>query len=161
MTQPAPVFDDLETLREAIAEQGRKRVVLASGRFDPLHVAHVRYLVEAGSHGEFLVVAVAGGQASPGLEGGERPVVAGLDRAAIVAALDMVHAVYLFGDADLAPALEILRPDVYASGADEGAPTAAETETSHRLGIDTVITSIPTSHASRETFRKIRGGSGE
>ena len=35
-----------------------RRVVLANGCFDLLHVGHVRYLEGARGHGDFLVVAV-------------------------------------------------------------------------------------------------------
>ena len=58
--QHAPIFDAVEPLVEAIKRVGAGRVVLGNGCFDPLHVGHVRYLDDARSHGDFLVVALNG-----------------------------------------------------------------------------------------------------
>ena len=161
MAQPAPVFDDLETLRTAIADAGATRVVLANGCFDPLHVGHVRYLAEAVAHGDFLVVAVNNDRSTRRLKGEGRPVVNERDRASIVAALRMVSAVYLFGDDDIAPVLEELRPDVHARETDETVDTAPGRETTRRPGLKTVIIGDSASHASRENLRGIRSRRGE
>lgn len=54
----APVFLDVATLRSHVDAAGAERAVLANGCFDPLHVGHVRYLEDARTHGDFLVVAL-------------------------------------------------------------------------------------------------------
>jgi rfaE bifunctional protein nucleotidyltransferase chain/domain len=158
---PAAVFTDAAALCEWVAASGARRVVLANGCFDPLHVGHVRYLAGAKTHGDFLVVAVNNDESTRRLKGKGRPVVADVDRASVVAALEVVDAVYVFGDDDVVPILEQLRPAVHARGTDYSVDTVPEVEVSRRLGVETVITGDEKTHASHEVLRRIRDRSQE
>jgi len=53
--EPCPIYRSAVKLKTRIELREAKRVVLANGCFDPLHVGHVRYLYGAKSHGDFLV----------------------------------------------------------------------------------------------------------
>ncbi len=152
----APVFTMTELLREHIAASGRQRVVLANGCFDPLHVGHVRYLQDAARHGDFLVVAMNDDAGTHALKGAGRPVMAEADRAAIVAALDMVGAVLLFSEPDVVGILHELKPAVHAKGTDYTVETVPEREIAIQLGIETVITGDPKSHASSAIVKQVR-----
>lgn len=157
-TQPAPVFDDLAALVSAVRERGAHRVVLANGCFDPLHVGHVRYLIDAARNGDFLVVAINDDESTHRLKGDGRPVVPAGDRARVVAGLDPVGAVLLFSDPDVAVILEGLRPAVHAKGTDYTENTVPEVAHARRLGIETVIAGDPKSHDSRSVVSRMRGG---
>ena len=152
----APIFVDADALRAFVASSGARRVVLANGCFDPLHVGHTRYLADAKQHGDFLVVAVNDDAGARRLKGEGRPVVAAADRARLVAALEAVDAVLLFADDDVARILEVLRPHVHAKGTDYTTDTVPERGAAVRLGIETVIAGDAKSHASREIVGRLR-----
>jgi D-glycero-beta-D-manno-heptose 1-phosphate adenylyltransferase len=160
-TAAAPVFDDATVLRAHIEQCRPRRVVLANGCFDPLHVGHVRYLEDARRHGDFLVVAVNNDDSTRRLKGSGRPVVDEGARAALLAALDGVDAVLLFADDNVERILDTLRPAVHAKGTDYTAATVPEGDAARRLGIVTVITGDPKAHASREIVARMRTSAGE
>src|SRR5215470_19756709 len=85
-------------LRALIREskQAGKRVVLANGCFDTLHVGHIRYLEGARREGDILVVAVNSDTSVCGLKGPGRPILPEAARAALVAALRAVDYVVIF-----------------------------------------------------------------
>ena len=89
-------------------------MVVANGCFDPLHVGHIRYLRDAAARGDFLVVALHGDKSTRRLKGEGRPVVPALDRAEMLAGLEMVDAVLVFAEDDVSGLLETLRPCVHA-----------------------------------------------
>jgi rfaE bifunctional protein nucleotidyltransferase chain/domain len=136
-----------------------KRIVLANGCFDTLHVGHVRYLSGAKREGDILVVAVNSDSSTRGLKGPGRPVLGEQARAQLVAALRDVDYVVLFSEPDVATLLEELRPDVHAKGTDYSLETVPERQTSSRLGIRTAIVGDPKDHSTRAFFEAIRQGS--
>jgi rfaE bifunctional protein nucleotidyltransferase chain/domain len=156
----APVFADLDALVARVREDSLQCVVLANGCFDPLHVGHVRYLQDARAHGDFLVVALNDDAGTRRLKGKGRPVVAQDDRSLLLAALAAVDAVLLFGDDSVADILTRLRPAVHAKGTDYTAETVPEVEVARRLGIRTVITGDPKTHASRDIVARVRAADG-
>ncbi|HKW13002.1 MAG TPA: adenylyltransferase/cytidyltransferase family protein, partial [Candidatus Krumholzibacteria bacterium] len=131
----APVFDDVAAVSAYAATAGATRVVLANGCFDPLHVGHVRYLEDARTHGDFLVVALNNDASTRRLKGEGRPVVGELDRAQLLAALAVVDAVLLFAADNVEDILSALRPAVHAKGTDYTEATVPERAVAQRLGI--------------------------
>ncbi len=120
-----------------------KRVVLANGCFDPLHVGHVRYLYGAKSHGDFLVVALNDDASTPDLKGERRPIIPAAHRARILASLEMVDAVLVFSARDVSRILSAIRPACHAKGTDYTVETVPERDVSRALGIETVIVGDP------------------
>jgi rfaE bifunctional protein nucleotidyltransferase chain/domain len=154
----APVFDDVAALSAYAATARAASVVLANGCFDPLHVGHVRYLEDACTHGDFLVVALNNDASTRRLKGEGRPVVGELDRAQLLAALAVVDAVLLFAADNVEDILAALRPAVHAKGTDYTEATVPERAAAERLGIRTVITGDAKAHASREIVARVRRG---
>ena len=99
-------------------EKERKRTVFTNGCFDLLHVGHIKYLQEARSLGDRLVVALNNDASVQKLKGPTRPVQQELDRAEIMAALECVDFVTLFGDETPIKLIELLKPDVLVKGGD-------------------------------------------
>lgn len=99
-------------------ERVGKKVVFTNGCFDLLHVGHVRYLQEARRQGDLLVVALNTDASVQKLKGPTRPVQHELDRAEIMAALECVSHVTLFGDETPLSLIELLEPDVLVKGGD-------------------------------------------
>lgn len=156
----APVFYDLGALREFAAQANARRIILANGCFDPLHVGHTRYLADARALGDFLVVAVNDDGSARRLKGEGRPIVSAADRAQLLAALAAVDAVLVFSEDDVTHILEGLRPSVHAKGTDYTPESVPERAVAERLGIETVITGDPKTHASREIVARLRSPAG-
>src|SRR5260370_12374631 len=110
-----------ERLRELVAEHKRqgRRVVLANGCFDTLHVGHIRYLEGARREGDILVVAVNSDSSVCALKGAGRPILAEPARADLVAALRAVDYVVLFSEPNVELLLEDTRPDVHVTSTDD------------------------------------------
>lgn len=96
----------------------RKRIVFTNGVFDILHPGHVRYLAEARTHGDALVVAVNSDRSVRAIKGPERPINPEQDRAEVLASLACVDAVVVFDEDDPHAIISALQPDVLVKGAD-------------------------------------------
>jgi D-glycero-beta-D-manno-heptose 1-phosphate adenylyltransferase len=132
-----------------------KRVVLANGCFEILHVGHVRYLEAARREGDLLVVAVNDDRSVAALKGAGRPIVPEAERLRIVAALSAVDVAFLFDGNDVSAVLRAIRPDVHAKGTDYTEETVPERETTRALGAVTRIVGDPKTHATRDLIARI------
>lgn len=133
-----------------------KRVVLANGCFEILHVGHVRYLEAARREGDLLVVAVNDDRSVAALKGAGRPIVPEAERLRIVAALSAVDVAFLFDGNDVTAVLRAIRPDVHAKGTDYTEETVPERETTRALGAVTRIVGDPKTHATRDLIARIQ-----
>jgi D-glycero-beta-D-manno-heptose 1-phosphate adenylyltransferase len=150
--------DDLKRLGSELRKQG-KRIVLANGCFDILHVGHVRYLTGARAEGDVLVVAVNDDSGVNGMKGPGRPVLNEGARALLIAAQREVDYVVIFSEPNVESLLNELRPDVHAKGTDYSAQTVPERATAERLGIRVAIVGDPKDHSTRELLETIRKAS--
>jgi D-glycero-beta-D-manno-heptose 1-phosphate adenylyltransferase len=135
-----------------------KRVVLANGCFDTLHVGHVRYLRGAKQEGDVLVVAVNADSSLRALKGPSRPILDEQARAQLVASLRDVDFVLLFSEPNVESLLEEWRPDVHAKGTDYTPENVPERAISDRLGVRVAIVGDPKGHSTRAFFDTIRKG---
>lgn len=95
-----------------------KKIVFTNGCFDLLHVGHVRYLQEAKSKGDILVVALNSDRSVRALKGPTRPVQNENDRTEIMAALGCVDFAVIFDEDTPANVIKLIRPDVLVKGGD-------------------------------------------
>src|SRR5215218_6250109 len=103
--------------RERLRAAG-KRLVFTNGVFDLLHVGHVRYLAEARTLGDALLVAINSDRTVRELKGPDRPVFNQSERAEILAALRVVDYVTMFDDVSPRSLIAELLPDVLVKGGD-------------------------------------------
>jgi D-glycero-beta-D-manno-heptose 1-phosphate adenylyltransferase len=94
------------------------RIVFTNGCFDILHAGHVRYLSEARSYGDILVVGLNSDKSVKLIKGEKRPIIPELQRAEVLAGLWCVDYVTLFHESDPLKLIEKLRPDILVKGAD-------------------------------------------
>jgi len=94
------------------------RVVFTNGVFDLLHPGHVRYLRQARTLGDALVVGVNTDRSVRVIKGESRPVTPESERAEILAALACVDVVVLFDEETPYELIRRLQPDVLVKGAD-------------------------------------------
>jgi rfaE bifunctional protein nucleotidyltransferase chain/domain len=148
---------DRRTLVSRLQSEKRagKRIVLANGCFDILHVGHARYLAGAKREGNILVVAINSDDSVCSLKGPGRPILPGQARAELVAALSAVDYVVIFSEPNVESLLEDLRPDVHAKGTDYTADTVPERDTAARLGIRVAIVGDPKNHSTRELLARL------
>src|SRR5262245_44222874 len=151
---PLVSLDDAARLASAWRARG-KRLVLANGCFDLLHVGHIRYLRAARSLGDVLVVGLNSDASVHRLKGRGRPVMPVSERAELIGALGDVDAVVVF-DEDRADALiAALRPDVHAKGTDYCEENVPEREAVRAAGGRVAIAGDPKTHATRDLIRTI------
>src|SRR5260221_841240 len=117
MTGKILTLDEVSSCRAILRREGR-RVVVANGCFDLLHVGHLRYLTEARAFGDFLWVGLNGDASVRDLKGPGRPIVPEADRAELLAAWRVVDAVTIFPEVRATSFLRVVQPDVYVKGGD-------------------------------------------
>jgi FAD synthetase len=104
-------------------KEKKRKVVLASGVFDLLHFAHVKYLEEAkktGGPSAELVVVVAR-DSTVEKRRGEKPIIPENQRVTLVDSLKVVNKAILgYEDFSIEKAIEKIKPDVIAVGYDRG-----------------------------------------
>lgn len=146
---------ELSHLRASKRDGEPFRVVLANGCFDLLHVGHVRYLEDARSRGEHLVVALNTDESVRALKGPGRPLVPLSERAEILLALCCVDAVTSFAERDLEATLRVLAPDVHAKGSDYTADNVPEAAIDRELGIEIAICGDAKQRSSSDMLARI------
>ena len=95
-----------------------KKIVFTNGCFDILHIGHARYLHEARSLGDHLIVAVNSDRSVRAVKGPDRPVINEEERAEMLAALGCVDSVIIFDEDTPLNVIEYLRPDILVKGGD-------------------------------------------
>src|SRR6185295_9614326 len=117
----SPKLLPLPALRRRLAARRRAgdRIVFTNGVFDLLHPGHVRYLRAARRLGDALVIGLNSDRSVRRLgKGPERPLVRQRDRAEVLAALEMVDYVTVFGGDTPYELIKATRPDVLVKGGD-------------------------------------------
>jgi D-glycero-beta-D-manno-heptose 1-phosphate adenylyltransferase len=95
-----------------------KSVVFTNGCFDLLHPGHVRYLREARSLGDVLVVALNSDASVRDLKGKGRPILNQEERSEVLAALEAVDYVTIFEERTPRELIASLLPEVLVKGGD-------------------------------------------
>jgi cytidyltransferase-like protein len=113
------------------------KTIMVSGGFDPIHIGHVRMILEASEHGEVIVVANSDdwlmrkkGYIFMDWE----------ERAEIIRAIKGVKRVEHVDDSDnsVCEAIQRCRPDAFANGGDRKGNNTPEVALCESLGIDLV-----------------------
>ena len=145
----------LQNVRELPLLIKDKRVVLANGCFDMLHVGHVRYLDAARELGDVLVVALNSDTSVGKLKGPGRPILALKDRVTLVSALECVDYVVVFEETDVTNVIGILKPDIHAKGTDYTEETVPEREQVLAYGGQVRIAGDAKDHSTRDILGTI------
>ncbi len=133
-----------------------KRVVFTNGVFDLLHPGHIALLEEARALGDALVVGVNSDASAARLgKGAGRPVVPGVDRARVVAALAAVDCVVLFDEDTPATLIEAMTPDVLVKGADYTADAVPGREVVLARGGDVSVITLREGYSTTALVERI------
>ena len=136
------------------AKKDGATIVLANGCFDVLHAGHVRYLQGARALGDLLVVGVNSDAQVAILKGQGRPILPERERAEIVASLEAVTLVTIFGEPTVTELLLALKPDIHAKGTDYTEETVPERDVVRSFGGQVRIVGDPKDHSTSELIRR-------
>jgi D-glycero-beta-D-manno-heptose 1-phosphate adenylyltransferase len=147
--------EEAGTLAARLRADG-KRVVLANGCFDLLHVGHVRYLSAARALGDVLFVGLNSDAAVRRLKGLGRPLMPAVERVELLRALRAVDHVVVFDEDTADRLVGLVRPTVHAKGTDYTEATVPEAASVRAAGGRVAIVGDPKEHATRDLIARIR-----
>ena len=107
--------EDVTRFRE---DNKDKKIVFTNGCFDILHVGHKRYLQQAATLGDLLIVGVNSDDSVRRLKGPDRPVNTEQDRAEMLSALGFIDYVVIFEEDTPYELIKKIQPDVLVKGGD-------------------------------------------
>ncbi len=132
-----------------------RRIGLANGIFDLLHVGHIRYLNAAKQQADLLVVAVNSDASAQSLKGPGRPLTPAEERCEILAALQCVDYVTVFEEPTAQALIHAIAPDVHCKGTDYSPDTVPERDAVQQIGGKVAIVGDAKEHATRDLIRLI------
>ncbi len=107
--------EEVEHFRQ---DNANKKIVFTNGCFDILHVGHKRYLQQAATLGDILIVGVNSDASVKRLKGLDRPVNSEQDRAEMLSALGFIDYVVVFDEDTPYELIKKVQPDVLVKGGD-------------------------------------------
>lgn len=93
-----------------------KTVVSTNGCFDILHPGHIKFLENAKSLGDILVVALNSDNSVKAIKGESRPIISEQLRAYALSSLTYTDYVAVFQENTPEKLLELIRPDIHVKG---------------------------------------------
>lgn len=156
LIHPDKIASFCATLREAGAT-----IVFTNGCFDILHAGHVRYLEQAKSYGDILVLGLNTDASVRENKGPQRPINSERDRAEVVGALRAVDYVVLFGEKTAETIIEKVHPDVYVKGADYEGKPLPEADVVQRWGGRVAFVPMVAGRSTTNVIEKIQEGARE
>ena len=141
----------------AVLRKGGQRIVFTNGCFDILHAGHVRYLAQARSFGDCLVLGLNTDASVRRLKGPSRPINGEEDRAEVVGGLKSVDYVVLFGEQTAEELIAQVKPDVYVKGGDYTLETLPEAKVVQRYGGRVEFISMVEGRSTTNVIERIQG----
>ena len=152
------------TVAEAAAFVQRLRgegrtVAFTNGVFDLLHPGHVRYLRQARSLADALIVGINSDRSARANKGTARPFTPEQERAEILAALSFVDGVVVFDEETPQRLIADLQPDVLVKGADWAEDAIVGRDIVEARGGRVVRIAVEAGHSTSAIIRKIQSAS--
>ena len=138
MRQKIKTKEELSKIIGEMKMKGKK-IIFTNGCFDLLHIGHLRYLEEARSLGDILVVGVNSDGSVRGLKGPNRPILPQEERAELLSGLGCVDYVTIFDEPTPLNLISSLLPDILVKGGDWTKEATVGWETVERTGGEVVI----------------------
>ncbi len=147
-------LDQLKKILQVKREEG-KRIVLANGGFDLIHVGHIRYLKAAKKEGDILLVALNSDSSVRRLKGPGRPILSEDERSEIISSFYFVDFLVIFNEDTVNHIIHTIKPDVHTKGSDYTKETVPERDAVLKYGGEIAITGGPKIRSTSELFRLI------
>jgi len=118
-----------------------EKVVFTNGVFDLIHQGHIAYLADAATLGTKLVIGLNADESVKSLaKGPARPIKDENSRAIILAAMQFVDAVVVFGEHTPLNLIEAIQPNVLVKGGDYDASETNPKSKKYIVGREEVLT---------------------
>jgi rfaE bifunctional protein nucleotidyltransferase chain/domain len=114
-------LDEIIDIASKLKKDG-KVIVTTNGVFDLLHVGHIKYLKEAKSLGDVLIIGVNSDSSVKDNKGSNRPINTLEDRLVVLSALELVDYIFSFDEKDPTDWLGKVKPDFHVKGGDYKLP---------------------------------------
>ncbi|NND34879.1 MAG: D-glycero-beta-D-manno-heptose 1-phosphate adenylyltransferase [Saprospiraceae bacterium] len=137
-------------------KQSGEKIIWTNGVFDLLHLGHIKYLCEARSLGDRLVVGLNSDASVRRLKGPHRPINDQESRLYHMAALQMTDLVVLFDQDTPIECILSLKPDVLAKGGDYDPRQVVGGKEALAWNGSVVIVPFESGFSSTEIIRKIK-----
>jgi len=110
-------WDEISTNVNELKNKGKK-IVFTNGCFDILHIGHIKYLEKSKSFGDILILGLNSDNSIRRLKGENRPINNQIDRAYILASLEVVDYLVIFEEDTPFELINLIKPDVLVKGGD-------------------------------------------
>ena len=134
----------------------KKTIVFTNGCFDVIHRGHIEYLGFCKSQGDVLVVGLNSDSSVKTIKGPARPINNQHDRAAVLAALEMVDYITVFEEPDPLNLIKKVKPDVLVKGEDWAEKGVVGREFVESSGGKVVLAPLVEGKSSTETIEKMK-----
>ena len=125
-TEHIKTWKEIFTIVDEIKNKGKK-IVFTNGCFDILHIGHIKYLEEAKTFGDILILGLNSDASVKRIKGRNRPINTQTDRAYILASLEVVDYLVIFDEDTPYKLIKLIKPDVLVKGGDyEGKEVSGE-----------------------------------
>ena len=127
--------------------------------FDLLHPGHVRYLQQARSLGDLLIVGINSDRSVRAIKEPGRPLNPEDERAEVLLALACVDVAVVFDEDTPYQLIELLQPDVLVKGADWGPSAIVGRDVVEARGGRVVRIELTEGYSTTSLIRRVRTGS--
>ncbi len=110
-------YAEIEQICRNLHKSGLK-IVFTNGCFDILHIGHIKYLKEAKTYGDKLIIGLNSDSSVKRLKGEQRPIVPENERAEVLDSLKPVDYIVIFEEDTPMELIKIVKPDVLVKGGD-------------------------------------------
>mgnify|MGYP001144595642 CR=1 FL=1 len=132
------------------------KTVFTNGCFDVLHVGHIRYLKEARSLGDRLIVGLNSDDSVKRLKGNHRPYVPEAERAELLLALSVVDEVLVFEEDTPLELIKKVKPNVLVKGGDYSIEQMIGAKEVIDCGGEVKSLNFYAGHSSTDIIKKIK-----
>jgi D-beta-D-heptose 7-phosphate kinase/D-beta-D-heptose 1-phosphate adenosyltransferase len=146
-------WEDARSWRASV----KGRVVFTNGVFDLLHPGHIDVLSAARSRGDALIVGINTDASVKRLKGPSRPVRNEVERAFVLAALEMVDCVVMFDEDTPLDLVLTLKPDVIVKGGDYTVDTIVGAREVQEWGGEAVVIPLTPGQSTTSIIEKLSG----
>ncbi len=149
-------LQELIAIRKQLKKEGKK-VVFTNGCFDLIHRGHVEYLKQSKERADVLVVGLNTDDSVRRLKGKGRPILPLEDRASVLAALEVVDYVSVFGEDTPLQMIKKILPDILVKGGDYTADQIVGKEVVEESGGQVLTVDLIAALSTTDIIQKTKG----
>ena len=133
----------------------KKKIVTTNGVFDILHLGHVKYLENAKSLGDILIVGVNTDKSAKQNKGDKRPINNQGSRIGVLAVLESIDYAFLFDEKDPRKWLSIIKPYIHVKAGDYKLSQIIEKDVVEQNGGIIIIAKMQKGHSTTGIINNI------